>query len=57
MTNYPARIRYVDKDEVQVVKSSEDIQNGRAYVVEEVTWGRKTSTCGYATEGEDDYEN
>lgn len=43
MTNFPVRVRYVDKDEVQIVKTSEEIQKGRAFTVESIKeiWGRK----------------
>jgi hypothetical protein len=41
MTNFPVRVRYIDKDEVQVVKSYDEIQKGRAFVVDEIKWGRK----------------
>ena len=44
MTNFPARIRYLDKNEVQVANTSEDIQKGRAFTIEPINtpqWGRK----------------
>lgn len=43
MTNFPIRVRYIDKNEVQVANTSEDIQKGRAFVVESINnqWGRK----------------
>ena len=57
MINFPARIRYIDKDEVQVVNTSEEIQKRRAFVVEEISpkWGRRSIVNQYL-EGED-YES
>lgn len=55
MKNFPVRIRYLDKNEVQIVNSPEEIQRGRSFVVEElnVKWGRKPVVSAYR---EDDYE-
>lgn len=43
MTNFPIKVRYIDKNEEQVVNSPDEIQKGRTFVVEEIfpKWGRK----------------
>jgi len=57
MTNFPVKVRYIDKDEVQVVNTSEEIQKGRAFVVEEISpkWGRRSTVNQYLEE--EDYES
>jgi hypothetical protein len=54
MTNFPVRVRYIDKDEVQVVKSSEEIQKGRVFTVEAINpqWGRKPRPVTFEIGGE-----
>jgi len=54
MTNFPVRIRYIDKDEVQIVNSSEEIQKGRAFIVEVINpqWGRKPRPVTFEIDGE-----
>jgi len=57
MLNFPIRVRYIDKNEVQFANTSEDIQKGRVFTFESINkqWGRKSVPADNIVT--DDYES
>lgn len=54
MTNFPAKICYIDNDEIKIVKNVNEIEKYRGFIIQKnLTWGRKVHLINFFDQWEE----